>query len=262
MDLPIAQSEERVTIGSFRDFYAFEQHVATCRAKRGLEMLPQWYEQPVFYFSNHRSIVGEGAEVYAPHGCSELDFELELGVVIGKAGRDIAEEDAWDHVLGFTIVNDLSARDLQRAEMKVGLGPAKGKDFATAVGPALVPIDAVRDAIDTDGRVSLAMTCDVNGRRLSRGNAADMHFTWPQIIAHASRDAGLHPGDLLGSGTVGTGCILELGPENTGGWLTPGDTVEMEIERLGKLTTLIVERPADTTPHETRAATQTASGKG
>ena len=245
MDLPIAQSEDRVTIGSFRDFYVFEQHVATCRTKRGLEMLPQWYEQPVFYFSNHRSIVGDGAVVYAPRGCQELDFELELGVVIGKPGRDIAEADAWDHVLGFTIVNDLSARDLQRAEMKVGLGPAKGKDFATAIGPQLIPIDTVRDKIDNDGRISLSMSCDVNGKRLSKGNSADMHFTWPQIIAHASRDAELMPGDLLGSGTVGTGCILELGPDNAGGWLTPGDCVEMEIEHLGKLTTHIVDRPTD-----------------
>lgn len=262
MDLTIAHSEERVTIGSFRDFYAFEQHVATCRAKRGLEMLPQWYERPVFYISNHRSIVGDRAAVYAPRGCHELDFELELGLVIGKAGRDIAEQDAWDHVLGFTIVNDLSARDLQRAEMKVGLGPAKGKDFATAVGPALVPRDQVRDAIGADGKVSLSMSCEVNGKRLSQGNAADMHFTWPQIIAHASRDAELHRGDLLGSGTVGTGCILELGPENTGGWLTPGDTVTMEIERLGKLTTHIVERPAQTGPNTSSAAHEAAAGKG
>lgn len=248
MKLPVAQSEDAVTIGSFRDFYAFEQHVSACRARRGLDMLPQWYDQPVFYFSNHRSLVGDGAEVFAPAGCKELDFELELGVVIGKPGRDIREDDAWDHAMGFTIVNDLSARDLQRAEMKVGLGPAKGKDFATAVGPALVPLEAVRDNIGDDGRVSLDMRCRVNGRELSRGNAAGMFFTWPQIIAHASRDAELLPGDLLGSGTIGTGCILELGPENTGGWLKPGDQVEMEVERLGVLTTRIIERPTSRTP--------------
>lgn len=243
MQLPLAQSDDRVTLGSFRDFYAFEEHVATCRAKRGLDVVPQWYEWPAFYFSNHRSLVADGARVFAPAGCSELDFELELGLVIGKAGRDIAEADAWDHVLGLTIVNDLSARDLQREEMKVGLGPAKGKDFATAVGPAVVPIGALRDAIQGDGRLSLAMSCQVNGKLLSQGNAASMHFNWPQIIAHASRDAQLMPGDLLGSGTVGSGCILELGPENTGGWLKPGDTVTMTIERLGTLTTHIVARP-------------------
>ncbi|MEM9414929.1 MAG: fumarylacetoacetate hydrolase family protein [Planctomycetota bacterium] len=243
MDLRIKQSEDHVTIGSFRDFYAFEQHVAKCRAKRGLEMAPQWYEQPVFYFSNHRSIVGDRAEVFAPQGCNELDYELEVGVVIGKPGRDIAEADAWDHVLGLTIVNDLSARDLQRNEMKVGLGPSKGKDFATAIGPVLIPIDSLKDKIDSSGQLSLDMSCMVNGQTLSGGNSGDMHFTWPQIVAHASRDAALMPGDLLGSGTVGTGCILELGPENTGGWLKPGDTVEMEIERLGKLTTYITQRP-------------------
>ena len=243
MQLSIAQSDDRVSVGSFRDFYAFEQHVATCRAKRGLEMVPQWYDQPVFYFSNHRSLVGDGAEVYAPRGCEELDYELEMGVVIGKPGRDIAEADAWDHVLGFTIVNDLSARDLQRDEMKVGLGPAKGKDFATAVGPVIVPLDALRDAIDDQGRLSLAMWCQLNGRQLSQGNSGDMHFTWPRLIAQASRDAELLPGDLLGSGTVGTGCILELGPENTGGWLKPGDKIQMYIDRLGTLTTRIIDRP-------------------
>ena len=244
MQLPIRHSEDVVTIGSFRDFYAFEQHVSTCRARRGLDMIPQWYDQPVFYFSNHRSLVGDGAQVYAPAGCDELDFELEIGVVIGKAGRDIAEADAWDHVLGLVVVNDLSARDLQRSEMKVGLGPAKGKDFATAVGPAVVPLGEVQDRIDEKGGLALEMACRVNGERLSLGNAADQHFTWPQIIAQASRDAALCPGDLLGSGTVGTGCILELGPENTGGWLKPGDRVEMEIERVGTLTTHIIERPA------------------
>lgn len=259
MKLPIAQSDEQVTIGSFRDFYAFEQHVATCRAKRGLGMVPQWYDQPVFYFSNHRSLVGDGASVYAPAGCEELDYELELGLVIGKAGRDIAEQDAWEHVLGLTIVNDLSARDLQRQEMQVGLGPAKGKDFATAVGPAVVPSDELRDTIDADGRLHLDMSCEVNGRELSRGSACDMHFTWPRMIAQASRDAELMPGDLLGSGTVGTGCILELGPENTGGWLRPGDTIRMTIQRLGTLTTHIIDRP-DTTG-ATRSTARSAVGK-
>lgn len=262
MDLPIVQSEDRVNLGSFRDCYAFERHVSTCRSKRGLEMVPEWYEQPVFYFSNHRSIVGDGAEVFAPDGCDELDFELEIGVVIGKPGRDIAEADAWDHVLGFTIVNDLSARDLQRKEMKVGLGPSKGKDFATAVGPALVPLDAVRDAIDADGNLSLGMSCSVNDSPLSRGNAADMHFTWPQIIAHCSRDAELRRGDLIGSGTVGTGCILELGPENTGGWLKPGDTVTMQIERLGTLTTRIIGRPDHAQQPTTSAAAKAPAGEG
>lgn len=233
---------------TFRDFYAFEQHVKTCRAKRGLEMPAVWYQQPVFYFSNPTSIVGNDDPVFAPAGSNELDFELELGLVIGQGGRDISEKDAWKHVAGFTIVNDLSARDLQRQEMSVGLGPAKGKDFATAVGPQLVTLDEFEDRIDRENKVYLQMTARVNGKELSRGNSADMYFTWPQIIAHASRDAELFVGDLLGSGTVGTGCILELGPENTGGWLKPGDVVELEIERIGTLRTPIVGRPSERVP--------------
>jgi len=246
MRLAIAQTDRDIEIGSFRDFYAFEQHVKTCRAKRGLEMVPQWYTQPVFYFSNHRSLIGDGGPVFAPAGCDELDYELELGVIIGKPGRDIRPEEAWDHVLGFSIVNDFSARDLQRGEMKVGLGPAKGKDFATAVGPEIVPIEHLRDRIDADDRIGLEMSATVNGKTLSRGNSKDMHFTWPQIIAHASRDATLHPGDLLGSGTVGTGCILELRPENTGGWLKPGDDIVLAIDGLGALANTIIARPPAT----------------
>lgn len=236
-------SKETPTLRSFRDFYSFEQHVKTCRAHRGAKMIPEWYDIPVFYFSNPDSLVLDDADVYAPEGCEELDFELELGVVIGRAGRNIAEADAWDHVLGFTIVNDFSARDLQRREMKVGLGPAKGKDFATAVGPHIVSLDELRDRIDAVGRIDLTMAAYVDGQELSRGNANQMHHSWPSLIAHASRDATLYPGDLLGSGTVGTGCILELRPENTGGWLTPGRIVELEIEGLGTLTNPIVSRP-------------------
>ena len=228
---------------SFRDFYVFEQHVKTARARRGLGMLEAWYQQPVFYFSNVNSLRPDGAPVYAPQGCRELDYELELGLIIGRGGRDIPAEQAWGHVAGFTIVNDFSARDLQRAEMAVGLGPAKGKDFATAVGPVLVTLEEFRDRIEPQGRLTLEMIARVNGRELSRGNAAQMHFTWPQIIAHASRDAELAPGDLIGSGTVGSGCIMELGPENTGGWLKPGDVVELEIERIGVLRTPIIARP-------------------
>ncbi|HZK80134.1 MAG TPA: fumarylacetoacetate hydrolase family protein [Humisphaera sp.] len=206
-------------------------------------MPPVWYQQPVFYFSNPGSIVGHDAEVFAPADSHELDYELELGLVVGRGGRDIPAEDAWRHVSGFTIINDLSARDLQRQEMSVGLGPAKGKDFATAVGPQLVTLDEFQDRIDLKNHLHLHMAARLNGKELSRGNSADMYFTWPRIIAHASRDAELFPGDLLGSGTVGTGCILELGPENCGGWLKPGDVVEVEIERIGVLRTRIVRRP-------------------
>lgn len=229
---------------AFRDFYAFEAHVKTARAKRGLDVPAAWYELPVFYFSNHNALVGHDAAIFAPADCRELDYELELGVVIGRGGRDIPPERAWEHVAGFTILNDLSARDLQRREMTVGLGPAKGKDFATAVGPWLVTRDEFADRIAGE-RLSLAMSARVNGRELSRGNVADLHHSIPQLIAHASRDAELFPGDLIGTGTVGTGCILELGSERAGGWLKPGDAVELEIERLGVLRTRIVARPGE-----------------
>jgi fumarylacetoacetate (FAA) hydrolase len=228
---------------SFRDFYSFEQHVKTCRGRKGQEVPAAWYHAPAFYFSNPGALVGHETPVHAPAGCDELDFELELGLIIGRGGKDIEAKDAWKHVAGFTIINDFSARDLQRPEMSVGLGPAKAKDFATAVGPYLVTLDNLRDRIDDSGRLRLKMSARLNGKEISRGNAASMHFSWPQIIEHASRDAMLYPGDLIGSGTVGTGCILELGPETVGGWLKPGDVIELDIERLGVLRTPIVDRP-------------------
>ncbi len=163
-------------------------------------------------------------------------------MVIGRAGRDIPVARAWEHVAGFTVLNDFSARDLQRKEVTVGLGPAKAKDFATALGPWLVTLDEFSDRISGE-TLTLEMTARVNGRELSRGNTSTLHHSIPRLIAQASRDADLVPGDLLGTGTVGTGCILELGAENTGGWLKPGDVVELEIERLGVLRTPIVARP-------------------
>lgn len=227
---------------AFRDFYAFEQHVKAARARRGLDVPPAWYEVAVFYFSNPNALVGHEHAVFVPAGSQELDYELELGVVLGRGGRDIAPERAWEHVYGFTIVNDLSARDLQRQEMAVGLGPAKGKDFATAVGPWLVPRTEFSDRIQGE-TLTLEMSARVNGRELSRGNVSALHHSIPQMIAHASRDVELFPGELIGTGTVGTGCILELDPENTGGWLKPGDQVELEVERIGVLRTRVCERP-------------------
>ena len=226
---------------TFRDFYAFEQHVRTARSRRGLDMIRDWYDLPVFYFSNPNSLVPDNGSVTPPAGSQELDYELELGVVIGKRGRDIPIARAWEYVAGFIIVNDFSARDLQRAEIEIGLGPAKGKDFATAVGPMLVTRDEVSERINGE-KISLEMRARVNGRELSKGNSSALHHSFPRMIAQASRDADLFPGDLIGSGTVGSGCILELGPENTGGWLKPGDTVELEIEKLGVLRTRVVPR--------------------
>jgi fumarylacetoacetate (FAA) hydrolase len=200
---------------SVRDFYAFEQHVKTARASRGLEVPPEWYEIPVFYFSNPAAIYGPDDEIRRPTDTAELDYELEVAAVIGAEGR----------IGGFTVMNDWSARDLQRAEMKVGLGPAKGKDFATSLGPVVVTPD------EFDGS-SGTMIARVNGEERSRGELGDLYYSWDAIVAHAARNTRLRAGDVLGSGTVGTGCILELGD---GRWLQPGDVVELEVEGIGVL---------------------------
>jgi fumarylacetoacetate (FAA) hydrolase len=200
---------------SVRDFYAFEQHVKTARALRGQEVPPEWYELPVFYFSNPAAIYGPEDEVPAPLDTNELDYELEVAAIIGADAR----------IGGFTVMNDWSARDLQRAEIKVGLGPAKGKDFATSIGPLLVTPDEFDGASGT-------MVARVNGEERSRGNLADMYHSWDAIVAHAVRNTHLRPGDILGSGTVGTGCILEHGD---GRWLQAGDVVELEVDGIGIL---------------------------
>jgi len=223
---------------SLRDFYAFEQHVATANRNRGRNVPPAWYELPVFYFGNHSAIYGPSADVPMPR-TAELDYELEIACVIGRAGRDIAEEDAEEYIAGFTIMNDWSARDIQREEMSVGLGPAKGKDFATSIGPWLVTPDELELFALADGRYNLPMVARVNGVERSRGNFRDIYYTFAQMIARASRDASLYPGDILGSGTVGSGCLLEL----TGGqgpWLAEGDQVELEVTGLGVLRNQIV----------------------
>ena len=204
---------------SVRDFYAFEQHVKTARALRGLEMVPEWYEIPAFYFSNPAAIYGPEDEIPYPEGSQELDYELELAAVIGAGGE----------IGGFTVMNDWSARDLQRQEMKVGLGPAKGKDFATSLGPFLVTADELGDT----------MVARVNGEERSRGKLSDMYFGWDRLVEQAARNTKLRPGDVLGSGTVGTGCILEHGD---GRWLQPGDVVELEIEGIGVLRNQVARR--------------------
>jgi fumarylacetoacetate (FAA) hydrolase len=229
-------------IRSIRDFYAFEQHVKTCRAQRGQPMVEQWYQIPVFYFSNAAAVIGDGDPVYPPRTTVELDFELEIAAIVGQEAIDLpADDSALDCLAGFTIYNDWSARDLQREEMKVGLGPSKGKDFANALGPRLVPLAELKDRYK-DGRLHLQMEAFINGRRVSCGNSASMYWSWPQLLAHASRDVKLMPGDVLGSGTVGTGCILELTPEAVGGWLQPGDEVELRVECLGSLSNRVVVR--------------------
>jgi fumarylacetoacetate (FAA) hydrolase len=228
---------------TFRAFNAFEDHAKTARARRGQDLSPAWYDEPAFSFANTGSLIGHEAVVQAPRNTAELDFALELGLIIGTGGRNIGTSDAWNHVAGFTIVNALCARDLQRRELTVGMGTSKGRDFATAVGPYLVTLDALRDRIDSVGRIHLNMTARLNGKIVSRGDAASMYFSWPTIIEHASRDTAVYPGDLISSGTVGGGCILEIGPDKTGGWLKGGDVVELEIERLGVLRTSIDAQP-------------------
>jgi fumarylacetoacetate (FAA) hydrolase len=198
-----------------RDFYAFERHVASARAQRGLEMAPEWYQIPVFYFSNPAAMLGPDEEVRFPVESSAWDYELEAAAVMGGGGR----------IAGFTVLNDWSARDLQKMEMAVGLGPAKGKDFGTSLGPVLVTPDELGD-------LSLEMIARVNGEERSRGNLGDMHWSWDELVDHAARNTRLQPGDVLGSGTAGTGCILEHGD---GRWLQSGDAVELEIERIGVL---------------------------
>lgn len=229
---------------TIRDFYAFEQHVKTARALRGLEMIPEWYDHPVFYYSNPGCVYGPDAEIPYPRGSQEVDYELEIACVIGKPGRDIPAEEANDYIAGYLIMNDWSARDTWRNfEAKLSMGPAKSKDFANSLGPWLVTPDELEDRREGEGketRYNLQMAARVNGKELSRGNANTLTHTFAEMIEWASMDAWLRPGDVLGSGTVGTGCILELRPENTGGWLKPGDEVELEIERLGVLRNRLV----------------------
>ena len=223
---------------SLRDFFAFEQHVATARRHRGQPVPPAWYHMPVFYFGNHGAIYGPDEPIPMPR-TERLDYELEVACVIGRQGRNIDPDEAWEYIAGFTIMNDWSARDVQIEEMSVGLGPAKGKDFATSLGPYLVTSDELDEYL-SDDRLALEMIARVNSRELSRGNLGDMYYTWGEILAHASRDVTLYPGDVIGSGTVGSGCILELTPEVVGGWLDPDDIVELEVAGLGTLRNRIV----------------------
>lgn len=222
---------------SFRDFYAFEEHVKTARQNRGLDMIPEWYEIPAFYFSNHLAIKGPNELITRPRTCEWLDYELEIACVIGKEGIDIKAENADQYIFGFCILNDWSARDIQRKEMNVGLGPAKGKDFATSIGPYLVTKDEMEEYRIENG-YDLTMTAKVNGSLLSVGNMKDIYYSFGEMIERASTGVTLYPGELIGSGTVGSGCILELGTD-VHRWLEPGDEVELEITGLGKLTNKI-----------------------
>ncbi len=231
---------------SMRDGYAFRQHVEAARRNRGVEMIPEFDLFPVFYFTNHNGVIGQGPMQVMPEHLKKLDFELEAAIVIGKKGRNIKAADADNYIAGYTIMNDWSARYLQMEEMKLSLGPAKGKDFATALGPWLVTKDELESkripSADGD-RYDLTMTCTVNGTTLSRGNLKDMTWSFAQLIERASYGVTLMPGDVIGSGTVGTGCLLELnGSKITDNlWIQIGDTVTCAIDMLGSLTNNVIE---------------------
>lgn len=223
---------------SYRDFYAFEQHVVASFAIRERKIPAAWYETPVFYFGNHSSFYGPDQPVEKPGATSELDFEMEIAAIIGTGGRDIGVENAMTHVAGFALLNDWSARDIQRREMSVGLGPAKGKDFATSFGPWIVTTDELADVV-IDGHLDLDVVARINGDEVGSSNASAMHWSFAELIAEASRGVELQSGDVIASGTMGAGCLLEL-QAGKGPWLEVGDEVELESSRLGRLRTRIV----------------------
>lgn len=242
---------------SLRDAYAFRQHVETSRKNRGLEMIKEFDEFPVFYFSNHNAIYGPQDEIKCmPSHFEKLDFELEIAIVIGKEGRNLKANEASSYIAGYMIMNDVSARGLQMKEMKLNLGPAKGKDFASVIGPYLVTPDEIKDKlIDKGGYGSiydLKMSCFLNNQLVSEGNFKDMNWTFEQIIERVSYGTTIYPGDIIGSGTVGTGCLLEL--NGTGKikdsnynevWLKEGDVVKMKIDKLGEISNKIVSESSD-----------------
>jgi 2-keto-4-pentenoate hydratase/2-oxohepta-3-ene-1,7-dioic acid hydratase in catechol pathway len=227
----IAFSPEEVTLKTplpdpnlLRDFLAFEVHTKSGFDRRGQPMPEAWYKLPVYYKGNHRTLIDPEAPVLWPHYTQKLDYELELACIIGKAGKNIPVEEAGNYIFGYAIMNDFSARDIQAEEMTCRLGPAKGKDFGTAIGPYIVTQEAIPDARN------LRMQARINGELWSDGNSGTSHWSFEQMIAHVSMEETLYPGDILGSGTVGRGCGLELDR-----WLQPGDVVELEIEHLGIL---------------------------
>jgi fumarylacetoacetate (FAA) hydrolase len=238
---------------SCRDGYAFRQHVEAARKNRGVEMIPEFDQYPIFYFTNHQAVEGPGPVYCMPDHFQQLDFELEIAIVIGKKGRNIKASEADAYIAGFTIMNDMSARKLQMEEMILNLGPAKGKDFSTVIGPWLVTPDELAQKVaptktgHTGLNYDLAMKCYVNDILVSSGNVKDMDWTFAEIIERCSYGVTLYPGDVIGSGTVGTGCFLELNgtgkrldPNYQPQWLQNGDRVTMTIDALGILENQII----------------------
>ena len=243
---------------SCRDGYAFRQHVEAARRNRGVEMIKEFDQYPIFYFTNHNAIQGPGPITCMPDHFQQLDFELEIAIVIGKEGRNIKAKDADKYIAGYTIMNDLSARKLQMEEMLLNLGPAKGKDFSTVIGPWLVTPDELANFLvpakqgHVGNNYNLSMKCWVNDQLVSSGNVKDMDWTFAEIIERCSYGVTMYPGDVIGSGTVGTGCFLELNgtgklnnPNYTAQWLQPNDVVTMQIDGLGTLTNTIQAEATD-----------------
>lgn len=229
---------------TLREFEGFEGHVRAMYGLRRRGIPEEWYEMPVFSYGNPFTVFGPDEVISPPHREASLDYELQVACVIGKQGRDIPPEEAEQYIAGYMILNNWATRDIQRLEMRLGIGPAKGKDFATTLGPAIVTPDELADRRIGEGadlRYDLAMVARVNGVERSTGNLRDIHWTFARMIAHASQGVMLHPGEVIASGTVEGGSLLEQGAGEKGEWLRPGDRVEMEVEGLGKLDTRIVE---------------------
>ena len=243
---------------SLRDGYAFRQHVETARRNRGLEKTPVFDSFPVFYFGNHHTVKGPGPVHCMPDHFKKLDFELEAAIVISRKGKNIPAENADEYIAGLMILNDFSARTLQMEEMMLNLGPAKGKDFVTTTGPWLLTLDELKKfeipckKTHVGKSWNLNMSASVNGKTVSKGNLSDMEWTFAELIARASYGVELYPGDIIGSGTVGTGCFLELNgtgklndPQYQEQWLMPGDEIELNIEALGSLKNKILIEPTN-----------------
>lgn len=243
---------------SCRDGYAFRQHVAAARRNRKVPMIEEFDQYPIFYFTNHNAIQGPGDIVCMPDHFQKLDFELEAAIVIGKKGRNITASEADDYIAGYMIMNDMSARTLQMEEMLLNLGPAKGKDFSTVIGPFMITPDELEPfkvspkPNHTGNNYNLSMKCWVNGVQVSEGNMGDMDWTFAEIVERCAYGVDVLPGDVIGSGTVGTGCFLELNgtgllndPNYQVQWLQPNDVVTMEIEHLGRLENTIKAENTD-----------------